>query len=154
MRRFFLGRWQTRIGTTLLAVRLSLVLCLGVRVWCVPFSLRRGVSFLHEVCHHRETVVGVLGSRVVSLLDIPSLVAITSMGGTIAVLGLRGATGHGLHLVVHVVLQGDEWVFHLGVIGWILLTPLLNKWHDTSLIHFVLTPVLSRLLTLALVFYF
>jgi hypothetical protein len=96
----------------------------------------------------------VLGSRVVSLLDIPSLVAITSMGGTIAVLGLRGATGHGLHLVVHVVLQGDEWVFHLGVIGWILLTPLLNKWHDTSLIHFVLTPVLSRLLTLALVFYF
>jgi hypothetical protein len=96
----------------------------------------------------------VLGSRVVSLLDIPSLVAITSMGGTIAILGLRGATGHGLHLVVHVVLQGDEWVFHLGVIGWILLTPLLNKWHDTSLIHFVLTPVLSRLLTLALVFYF
>jgi hypothetical protein len=25
MRRCFLGRWQTRIGTTLLAVRLSLV---------------------------------------------------------------------------------------------------------------------------------
>jgi hypothetical protein len=46
------------------------------------------------------------------------------------------------------------WVFHLGDIGWILLTPCLSKWHDTGLIRFVLTPVLIRLLTLALVFYF
>jgi hypothetical protein len=45
-------------------------------------------------------------------------------------------------------------VFHLGVIGWILLTPLLRKWHDTCLIHFTLTLVLSLVLTLALVFYF
>jgi hypothetical protein len=45
-------------------------------------------------------------------------------------------------------------VFHLGVIGWILLTPLLRKWHDTGLIPFTLTPVLSHLLTLALVFDF
>jgi hypothetical protein len=45
-------------------------------------------------------------------------------------------------------------VFHLGEIGWILLTPRLSKWHDTSLIHFVLTRVLSHLLTPALVFYF
>jgi hypothetical protein len=75
-------------------------------------------------------------------------------GGMIVVLGPRGATGHGLHLVVCVVLQGDLWVFHLGDIGWILLTPLLSKWHGIGLIHFVLTLVLSHLLTLALVFYF
>jgi hypothetical protein len=35
-------------------------------------------------------------------------------GGTIAALGPRGATGHGLPFVVRVVLQGDMWVFHLG----------------------------------------
>jgi hypothetical protein len=75
-------------------------------------------------------------------------------GGTIAVLGPRGGTGHGLPFMVRVVLQGDMWVFHLGEIGWILLTPRLNKWRGTGLIHFVLTTVLSPLLTLALVFYF
>jgi hypothetical protein len=73
-------------------------------------------------------------------------------GGTIAVLGPRGAKAHGLPYVVRVVHQGDVWVFHLGDIGWILLTPRLSKWHDTSLICFVLTQVSSRLLTLALVF--
>jgi hypothetical protein len=56
--------------------------------------------------------------------------------------------------VVRVVLRGDVWVFHLGETGWILLTPRLSKWRGTSLIHFVLTPVLSPLLTLALVFDF
>jgi hypothetical protein len=56
--------------------------------------------------------------------------------------------------VVRVVLQGDVWVFHLGEIGWILLTPCLSKWRGTGLIPFVLTLVLSLLLTLALVFYF
>jgi hypothetical protein len=71
------------------------------------------------------------------------------MGGTIVSLGLKGATGHGLHFMVRVVLQGDVWVLHLGVIGWILLTPLLSKWHDTSLIPVTLTPVLSFLLTLS-----
>jgi hypothetical protein len=94
----------------------------------------------------------VLGLGAVNLLDIPSLVAITIMGGTIVVLGPKGATGHGLHLVTRVVLQGDVWVFHLGEIGWMLLTPLLRKWHDTRLIHFVLTLVLRCLLTLALAF--
>jgi hypothetical protein len=132
----------------------SLGWCLGVRVWCIPFTLGRGVSLCLEVCHHKEMVVGVFGLGVVSWLDVPSLMANTSKGGTIAVLGLRGAMGHGLHLVVRVVLQGYVWVFHLGVIGRILLTPLLSKWHDTSLIHFVLTPVLRRLLTLALFFIF
>jgi hypothetical protein len=53
---------------------------------------------------------------VVSSLDVPSLVANTSMGGTSAILGPRGATGHGLPFVVRVVLQGDVWVFHLGEI--------------------------------------
>jgi hypothetical protein len=52
-------------------------------------------------------------------------------------LGPTGATGHGLPFVVRVVLQGDVWVSHLGEIGLILLTP-----------------ILSRLLTLALVFDF
>jgi hypothetical protein len=45
-------------------------------------------------------------------------------------------------------------VFHLGEIGWILLTPRLSKWRGTGLIRFVLIPVLSPLLTLALVFDF
>jgi hypothetical protein len=112
------------------------------------------VSLCLEVSHHIEKVVDVLGLGVVSLLDVPSLMANMSMGGTIAVLCPEGATGHGLAFVVHVVLQGDVWVFHLGEIGWSLLTPRLCKWHDTSLIHFVLTPVLSRLLIPALIFYF
>jgi hypothetical protein len=53
------------------------------------------MSLCLEVSHHTEKVVGVLGLDVVSLLDVPSLVANTSMGGTIVVLGPRGATGHG-----------------------------------------------------------
>jgi hypothetical protein len=75
------------------------------------------------VSHHIEKVVGVLGLGVVSLLDVPLLVANTSMEGMITVLGPRGATSHGLPFVVLVVLQRDVWVFHLGEIGWILLTP-------------------------------
>jgi hypothetical protein len=43
-------------------------------------------------------------------------------GGMIAALGPMGATGHGLPFMLRLVLQGDLWVFHLGVIGWILLT--------------------------------
>jgi hypothetical protein len=104
-----------------------------------------------EVSHHIEKVVGVLGLGVVSLLDVPLLVANMSMRGMIPALGPRGATGHGLPFVVRVVLQGDVWVFHLGEIGWILLTPCLSKWKGTGLIRFALTPVLSPLLTLALV---
>jgi hypothetical protein len=107
-----------------------------------------------EVLHCIEKVVGVLGLGVVSLLDVLFLVANTSMGGTIAVLGLRGATDHSLPFVVRVVLQGDVWVFHLGKIGCIFLTPRLSKWRGTGLIRFVLTPVLSHLLTLAPVFDF
>jgi hypothetical protein len=85
------------------------------------------VSLCLEESHHIEKVVGVLGLGVVSLLDVPLLVANTRMGGMIVVLGPRGATGHCLPFVVHVVLQGDEWVFHLGDIGWIFLTPRLRN---------------------------
>jgi hypothetical protein len=112
----------------LLVVCLSLGWCREARVWCVPFSLERGISLCLEVSHHIEKVVGVLGLGMVSLLDVPLLVANTSMGGTIAVLGPRGGTGHGLPFVVRVVLQWDKWVFHQGEIGWILLTPCLSKW--------------------------
>jgi hypothetical protein len=123
-------------------------------VWCVPFTLEWGVSLCLEVSHHIEKVVGVLGLGMVSLLDVPLLMANMSIGGMIAALGPRGAMGHGLPFVVCVVLQGDVWVYHLGEIGWILLTPRLSKWQGTGLIRSVLTPVLSPLLTLALVFYF
>jgi hypothetical protein len=114
------------------------------------------MSLCLVVSHNKEKVVGVLGLGVVSLLDIPLLMANTSMGGMIAALGPRGATGHGLPFVVRVVLQGEVWVFHLGEIRWILLTSCLSKWHNTGLIRFVLTLVLSCLLTLSLslIFYF
>jgi hypothetical protein len=58
-----------------------------------------------------------VGLGVMSLLDVPMLVANMSMGGTIAALGPRGAMGHDLPFMVCVVLQGDMWVFHLGEIG-------------------------------------
>jgi hypothetical protein len=70
-------------------------------------------------------------------------------GGTITVLGPKGAISHGLYLLLRVVLQGDVWQDRM-----ISLTPLLSKWHGTGLIHFVLTPVLTRFLTLALNSYF
>jgi hypothetical protein len=108
-------------------VCLSLLCCREVMVWCVPFNLERGVCVCLEVCNHREMVLGVFGLGVVSLLDVPSLVANTSIGGTIIALGPRGAMGHSLHFVIRVVLQGDMWVFHLRVVGWILLTPLLSR---------------------------
>jgi hypothetical protein len=62
-----------------------------------------------EVSLPIEKVVGVLGLGIVSLLDVSLLVVNTGMGGTIVVLGPRGATGHGLPFVVRVVLQGDMW---------------------------------------------
>jgi hypothetical protein len=106
VKREWLESWPTRISTTLLVVCLNLGWCREVRVWYVPFTLMRGVSLCLEVGHHIEKVVGVLGLGVVSLLDVPSLVANMSMGGTIAALGPREGTGHGLPFVVHVVLQG------------------------------------------------
>jgi hypothetical protein len=103
VRRGWLERWPTRIGTALLVVCLSLSWCKEVRVWCVPFTLERSVSLCLEVSHHTEKV-GVSGLGMVSLLDVPSLMGNMSMGGTIAVLGPRGATGHGLPFIVCVVV--------------------------------------------------
>jgi hypothetical protein len=123
VRRGWLESWPTRTGTTLFVVCLSLDWCREARVWCIPFTLEGGVSLCLKVSHHIEKVLGVLGLGVVSLLDVPLLVVNMSMGGTIAALGPRGATGHDLPFVVRVVLQGDMWVFHLGEIGWIFLTP-------------------------------
>jgi hypothetical protein len=80
VRRGWLQSWPTRTGTTLLVVCLSLGWCREVRVWCVPFTLERGVSLCLEVNLHIEKVVSVLGLVVVSLLDVPLLVANTSMG--------------------------------------------------------------------------
>jgi hypothetical protein len=154
MRRGWLESWPTRTGTALLVVCLSLGWCQEVWEWCVPFILVGGVSLCLDVIHRIEKVVGMLSLGVVSLLGVPLPVANTSMGGMIVVLGPRGVTDHGLPFVVRVVLQGDMWVFHLGEIGWIFLTQRLSKWRGTDLIRFVLTPVLSPLLTLALVFDF
>jgi hypothetical protein len=42
--RGWLERWPTRTGTALLVVCLSLGWCRGARVWCVLFTLGRGVS--------------------------------------------------------------------------------------------------------------
>jgi hypothetical protein len=128
MGRGWLEGLPTRIGTAHLVVYLSLGWFQEVRVRCVPFTLERGVSLCLVVSHHIEKVVGVLGLCVVSLLDVPLLMANTSMRGTIATLAPRGAMGHSLPFVLRVVLQGDVWVFHLGEIGWILLTPRLSKW--------------------------
>jgi hypothetical protein len=95
VRRGWLESWPIRIGTALLVVCISLCWWRGVRVWCVPFTLVIGTSLCLVVSHHIEKVVGVLGLGVVSLLDVPLLVANTSMGGAIAALGPRGATGQG-----------------------------------------------------------
>jgi hypothetical protein len=134
VRRGWLESWPTRTGTTLLVACLILGWYREARVWCVPFTLERGMSLCLKVSHHIEKVVGVLGLGAMSLLDVPLLVANMSMGGMIATLGPRGATGHDLPFMVRIVLQGDVWVFHLGVIGWIFLTPRLSKWRGTGLI--------------------
>jgi hypothetical protein len=80
VRKGWLESWPTRTGTALHGVCLSLGWCREVRVWCVPFTLERGVSLCLEESHHIEKVVGVLGLGVVSWLDVPFLGAITSMG--------------------------------------------------------------------------
>jgi hypothetical protein len=58
-------------------------------VYHLPLEER---EFVPRGSHHIEKVLGVLGSGMVSLLDVPSLVANTIMGGMIAVLDPRGAT--------------------------------------------------------------
>jgi hypothetical protein len=62
--------WPTRTDTALLVVCLSLGWYQEVREWCVPSTLVGGVSMCLEVSHHIEKVVGVLGLSMVSLLDV------------------------------------------------------------------------------------
>jgi hypothetical protein len=81
VRRGWLESWPTRIDTAILVVCLSLGWCREVRIWCVQFILVRGMSLCLDVSHLIEKVVGVLGLGMVSLLDVPLLVANTSMGG-------------------------------------------------------------------------
>jgi hypothetical protein len=75
MRRGWLESWPKRTGNALLVVFLILGWCREARVWCVPCTLERGVSLCLEESHLIEKVVGMLGLGMVSLLDVPFLVA-------------------------------------------------------------------------------
>jgi hypothetical protein len=118
-RRGLLGRWQTRTGTALLVVCLSLVLCLGVRVFCIRSHLGEIRAFLPEVLRVSAFgvvvmiglvplvvvhVMGMLSLAVVCLLDVLHLVINTSLG-EVAALSLRGTTDHVFPFVVLVLLQ-------------------------------------------------
>jgi hypothetical protein len=88
------------------------------------------------------------------------------MGGVVS-LRWRGGTIHGFPFVVLVLLQAER-VDFLGVVTvvvfvevaligempWIVLTPLLSKWHDTGFTLLVLTLVLSHLFAHVLIFEF
>jgi hypothetical protein len=86
------------------------------------------------------------------------------MGGVLA-LRRRGGTVHGLSFVVLVLLQVERVgslivvtvvvfveVALVGKMVWFVLTPLSSKWLGTGFTLLELTPVLSRLLALALGF--
>jgi hypothetical protein len=137
VRRGWLESWPTTTGTALLVVCLSLGWCQEVKEWCVPFILVGGVSLCLEVIHRIEKVVGVLGLGMVSLLDVPLLLINTSMGGTIAILVPRGR--------VCVPPRRDRMDFANTT-----FEQMARHWFDS----FCTNPVLSLLLTLALVFYF
>jgi hypothetical protein len=109
-------------------------------------------------------VVGLESLHEVSLLGILPLELTTGMGGVLA-LGRRGGTFHELSFVVLVLLQVERVgslmvvtvvvfveVALVGKMVWFVLTPLSSKWLDTGFTLLELTPVLSRLLALALGF--
>jgi hypothetical protein len=109
-------------------------------------------------------VVGLESLQEVSLLGILPLVLNTGIGGVI-VLSWRGGTVHGLSFVVLVLLQVERVgslmvvtvvvfveVALVGKMVWFVLTPLSSKWLGTGFTLLELTPVLSRLLALALGF--
>jgi hypothetical protein len=120
----------------------------------------REVSVLEVVL----LVVGLGSQQVVSLLGILPLEFTTGMGGVVA-LRRRGGTVHGSSFVALVLLQAARGGF-LGVVTivvfvevalvgkmvWFVLTPLSSKWLGTGFTLLELTPVLSRLLALALGF--
>jgi hypothetical protein len=109
-------------------------------------------------------VVGLESLLEVSLLGSLLLVLNTGMGGSIA-LRWRGGTVHGLSFVVLVLLHVERVgslvvvtvvvfveVALVGKMVWFMLTPLSSKWLGTGFTLLELTPVLSRLLALALGF--
>jgi hypothetical protein len=109
-------------------------------------------------------VVGLESLQEVSLLGILPLELSTGMGGVMA-LRRRGGMVHGPSFVVLVLLQAERVgslmvvtvvvfveVALVGKMVWFVLTPLLSRWLGTGFTHLELTPVLSRLLALALGF--
>jgi hypothetical protein len=109
-------------------------------------------------------VVGLESLQEVSFLGILPLELTTGMGGVLA-LRRRGGTVHGLSFVVFVLLQAEGFgylmvdtvvvfveVALVGKMVWFVLTPLLSRRLGTGFTHLELTPVLSRLLALALGF--
>jgi hypothetical protein len=119
------------------------------------------VSFVQEVV---VLVVGLESLQEVSLLGILLLMINTRMGGSV-VLRSVGGTVHGFSFVVLVLLQVERFgslmvvtvvvfveVALVGKMVWFVLTPLSSKWQGTGFTHLELTPVLSRLLALALGF--
>jgi hypothetical protein len=109
-------------------------------------------------------VVGLERVQVVTLLGVLLLVLNTGIGGVV-VWSWRGRTFHGLSCVVLALLQAERVgslmvvtvvvfveVALVGKMVWFVLTPLSSKWLGTGFTHLELTPVLSRLLALALCF--
>jgi hypothetical protein len=104
-------------------------------------------------------VAVVLSQVVVSLLDVLHLVVDASLG-EVVVLSHRGATVHSLPFVAFVLLDRDGSGLTMvvpilvGMIGWIVLTPLWSRWLSTGFTLLVLIPELSCLLTHVLIFEF
>jgi hypothetical protein len=109
-------------------------------------------------------VVGLESLQEVSLLGILPIELTTGTGGVLA-LRRRRRTVHGLSFVVLVLLPVERVgslmvvtvvvfveVALVGKMVWFVLTPLSSKWLITGFTHLELTPVLSRLLALALSF--
>jgi hypothetical protein len=109
-------------------------------------------------------VVGLESLQEVSLLGVLLLVLNTGMGGSVA-WRWKGGTVHGLSFVVLILLQVERVgslmvvtvvvfveVALVGNMVWFVLTPLSSKWLSTGFTLLELTPVLSRLLALALGF--
>jgi hypothetical protein len=119
------------------------------------------VSLVQEVV---VLVVGLESLQEVRLLGILLLVLNTGMGGSV-VLRRRGGTVHEFSFIVLILLQVERVgylmvvtmvvfveVALVGKMVWFLVTPLSSKWLGTGFTLLELTPVLSRLLTLALGF--
>jgi hypothetical protein len=109
-------------------------------------------------------VVGLESLQEVRFIGILLLVLNTGMGGSV-VLRRRGGTVHRLSFMVLVLLQVERFgylmvdtvvvfleVALVGKMVWFVLTPLSSRCLDTGFTHLELTPVLSRLLALALGF--